>query len=250
IAKYDALMFWRLVFICGFVLILFLVAKATNDLVTLKSAMFLLDTEAMLPILERQNDVTNAVISEYGSYLNDFLVGYTEKLDGELQMVNNILLNVAERQNMLLNTMISDMCNLAGLDICTDGTNLVTMSLTSCNFLPIHAKMFEGFHKSVLLEYIQRELSPLVLNLRSILFSSMYLLLACAAAMLLCQVTARVIYVHLKNSRHMKITKIYQLPSTMSDQWHDQQSLREKEMYNSQSVIAESYESGVYDMTN
>lgn len=90
--------FWRLVFICGFVLILFLVAKATNDLVTIESAMFLLDTGAMLPILERQNDVTNTVILEYSSYLNNFLADYKVKLDGEVQMINSILLNVAERQ--------------------------------------------------------------------------------------------------------------------------------------------------------
>lgn len=90
--------FWRLVLICGFILILFWVAKATNDLITIESAMFLLDTGAMLPILERQNAVTNAMIWEYGSYLNDFLAGYKEKIDGEVQMINSILLNVAERQ--------------------------------------------------------------------------------------------------------------------------------------------------------
>ena len=40
------------------------------------------------------------------------------------------------------------------------------------------------------------------------------------------------------------------MPSSANDHWQDNQSLREKEMYNSQSVIAESCESGVYDLTN
>lgn len=90
--------FWRLVLICGFLLILCLVAKATNDLVTVESAMFLLDTDAMIPVLKRQNQMTNAVIMQYGSYLNEFLNGYKMSIDGEVQLINNLLVNVAERQ--------------------------------------------------------------------------------------------------------------------------------------------------------
>lgn len=108
--------------------------------------------------------------------------------------------------------------------------------------------IFSGFHESIL-EDVQAELSPLVQNLRQILFNSIYLLLIYSAGMILCQVIARVIYVHLKNSRHMKMSKVFQLPSIV-DQWQEHNSFREKEIYNSQSVIAESCESGVYDMTS
>ncbi|KAL4219867.1 hypothetical protein ACF0H5_020278 [Mactra antiquata] len=238
---------WRLVLICGFLLILCLFAKATNDLVTVESAMFLLDTDAMIPILKRQNQMTNAVIEQYGFYLNKFIQGYKTAVDGDVQLINNLMVNVAERQTLLLSTMISDMCNLVGRQNCDVDINLVSMSLTSCNFLPIYSKPFEGFHETILKEYIQSELSPLVQILRQILFNSIYLLLIYSSGMILCQVTARVIFVHLKNSRHMKMTKVFQLPSIV-DQWQERNSFREKEIYNSQSVIAESCESGVYDI--
>ena len=108
--------------------------------------------------------------------------------------------------------------------------------------------LFSGYHENILSEFINAELSPVVTNFRSILLSTWYLLLGFAAAMLIFQITARVIFVQLKKSPHLRTTKIYQLPSTY--EWHDHRSLPEKEMYASQSVIAESCESGVYDMTS
>ena len=85
--------------------------------------------------------------------------------------------------------------------------------------------------------------------MRMLLFRTIYLLLGYAGIMIICQISARVIFMHLRNSRLLRTNKVYQLPSSM-DQWPEQQSLREKEMYASQSVIAESCESGVYDMTS
>ena len=90
--------FWRFVLICGFVLILCLVAKLTNDLVTMKTAMFLLDTDALVPMLDRQNEISSEVIRNYGNYLNSFLIGYKDSLDVEVQTINSMLVDVAERQ--------------------------------------------------------------------------------------------------------------------------------------------------------
>jgi len=90
--------FWRVVLLLGFLLILCLVAKATNDLVTMESAMFLLDTEAMVPILERQGAISADVVAGYGVYLRDFASEYKQHLDNEVQLINNILVSVAERQ--------------------------------------------------------------------------------------------------------------------------------------------------------
>ena len=47
-------------------------------------------------------------------------------------------------QTQLLNTVISDMCNLAGVTSCNQGVELVTQSLTACNFLPISIPQFTG----------------------------------------------------------------------------------------------------------
>ena len=98
-----------------------------------------------------------------------------------------------------------------------------------------------------MLEYIRAELFPLVNSLRSILFSAFYLLLTFVSAMLVCQICARVIFVYLLKSRHLRTTKIYQLSSTVGE---DPQDFPEKDMYEGQSLIAESCESGVYDMTS
>ena len=93
--------FWRCVLICGFVLFLCLVTKATDDLVTIESASFLMDTESMAPILTRQNAMTNTVLQQYGEYLNDFLSKYKTVLDAEVNSLNLMLVHVAERQVQL-----------------------------------------------------------------------------------------------------------------------------------------------------
>ena len=96
-------------------------------------------------------------------------------------------------------------------------------------------------------EYIRSELFPLVSNLRSIMFSAFYLLLTFVSAMLICQISARVIFVYLLKSRHLRTNKIYQLSSCLDE---DQQDFTIKDMYEGQSLVAESCESGVYDMTS
>ena len=65
--------------------------------------------------------------------------------------------------------------------------------------------------------------------------------------MLICQICARVIFVYLQKSRLLRTTKIYQL-SGFYDQ--EQQDFQMKDMYEGQSLVAESCESGVYDMTS
>ncbi|WAR28760.1 hypothetical protein MAR_014464 [Mya arenaria] len=191
----------------------------------MESAMFLLDTNAMVPILERQYDISSDVVSQYGAYLNDFLTGYKRHLDGEVQLINNILISVAERQKLLLNTVISDMCNLAGGEECYKGVDLVTIALTSCNFLPLHTNLNTGLKSSLFLEAVQHELSPLVTNIRSILFGTIYLLLTCACMMIVCQIAAR-------------------LPGQCSELQDMPHFSNENEKYENQSVIAESFESG------
>lgn len=105
-----------------------------------------------------------------------------------------------------------------------------------------------GFQRSVFVDSVQSTVKPLVMNIRSIMFSTTYLLLVWAAAMLLCQITARVIFCYLKTSTHLKRTKIYQLPSQCTD--GPDRTLYTEEKFENHSVIAESCESGVYDMTN
>ena len=98
-----------------------------------------------------------------------------------------------------------------------------------------------------MLEYIRAELFPLINNLRSILFSAFYLLLTFVSVMLVCQICARVLFVYLLKSRHLRTNKIYQLSSSIDQ---DPQDFPEKDIYERQSLIAESCESGVYDMTS
>ena len=90
--------FWRFALICGFVLLLCLVTKATNDIVTMESAMFLLDTDAVWPVLARQEVVTNQVIFQQGLYLNSFLEKYKDFVDTEIQILNSILIAGTEKQ--------------------------------------------------------------------------------------------------------------------------------------------------------
>jgi len=68
--------------------------------------------------------------------------------------------------------------------------------------------------------------------------------------MIVCQIAARVIFVYLKNSDHLKLTKIYQLPSQCSEMTDLPPFRNGSEKYENQSVIAESCESGVCDMNN
>lgn len=105
-----------------------------------------------------------------------------------------------------------------------------------------------GFQKPAFVDSVQSTVKPLVVNIRSIMFSTTYLLLVWAAAMLLCQITARVIFCYLKTSTHLKRTKIYQLPSQCTD--GPDRTLYTEEKFENHSVIAESCESGVYDLTN
>lgn len=104
-----------------------------------------------------------------------------------------------------------------------------------------------GFQRATFEHSIRSEVLPLVINMRSIMFGTTYLLLVWASAMLLCQIIARVIFGYLKNSSHIKRTKIYQLPSQCSEVTDPAMS---GEKFENHSVFAESCESGVYDMTN
>ena len=122
-----------------------------------------------------------------------------------------------------------------------------TPSFRICMYVYCFLFLFSGSQRAVMLEYIRAELFPLVNSLRSILFSAFYLLLTFVSAMLVCQICARVIFVYLLKSRHLRTTKIYQLSSTVGE---DPQDFPEKDMYEGQSLIAESCESGVYDMTS
>ena len=90
--------FWRFVLICGFVLLLCLVTKATNDLVTMESAMFLLDTDAVWPVMARQKVLTNQVISRQGVFLNSFLENYKNFVDVEIQILNSIVIAGTKNQ--------------------------------------------------------------------------------------------------------------------------------------------------------
>ncbi|KAH3814720.1 hypothetical protein DPMN_143229 [Dreissena polymorpha] len=99
------------------------------------------------------------------------------------------------------------------------------------------------------LDAVKAELSPLVLNLRDIIFNSVYLLLISACLMIICQIAARVIFVYLRNSNHLKLTKLYQLPSVCSDM-DGSPRYRGGNEDEKQSNVAESCESGVYDLTN
>ncbi|XP_052217276.1 uncharacterized protein LOC127835070 isoform X3 [Dreissena polymorpha] len=246
---FMSVVFWRLVLMCAFVLLLCLIAKVTHDLVTMESAIFLLDIDAMQPLLDRQSDISLQVVEQFVEYLNEFLVVYKNSIDGEVQTINNILVQVAERQQLLLNTVITDMCNLAGSESCDFGTNLVTLSITSCNFLPLHAHLSPGVQSEMFLDAVKAELSPLVLNLRDIIFNSVYLLLISACLMIICQIAARVIFVYLRNSNHLKLTKLYQLPSVCSEM-DGSSRYRGGNEDEKQSNVAESCESGVYDLTN
>ena len=90
--------FWRFVSICGFVLLLCLVTKVTHDLVTVESAMFLLDTDAVWPVLARQEAITNEIIAQQGLPLNNFIENYKNILDAEIQMLNSIMIEATKNQ--------------------------------------------------------------------------------------------------------------------------------------------------------
>ena len=114
--------FWRFVLICGFVLLLCLVTKATNDLITMESAMFLLDTDAVWPVMARQEVVTNQAISRQGTYLNSFLENYKNFVDIEIQILNSIMIagtknQVRVSQNILRMMVKSDFFECEDVEI-------------------------------------------------------------------------------------------------------------------------------------
>ena len=120
---------------------------------------------------------------------------------------------------------------------------LICISQSKCTFFSV-----SGYQRVAFIESIQGEILPLVSNMRSIMFGTTYLLLVWASAMLLCQIVARVIFEFLKSSSHIKRTNVYQLPSQCTDM--GDQELFPEEKFENHSTIAESCESGVYDMTN
>ncbi|KAL3848201.1 hypothetical protein ACJMK2_019075, partial [Sinanodonta woodiana] len=240
-------LFWRFILICAFLLFLCIVTKAIDDLVTLEMASFLTDTEAMLKILKRQSEMTNSVIVQYSDHVNKFLREYQTDLDMDLDSLNSILQEVLTEQTNALNRIVSDLCSLGGESTC-DGSPvaMATFLLTNCQLLSIQPQLYTGFQENIFTDYISSELSPLVTSLRSILFNAFYILLLFAFLMLMCQILARVIYVCLLKSSWLHIKRVYQRPSALN-QWQEPgQSFRDK-TYGSQSLIAESCESGVYE---
>ncbi|KAK3603718.1 hypothetical protein CHS0354_023331 [Potamilus streckersoni] len=239
--------FWRFILICAFLLFLCLITKAIDDLVTLEMASFLTDTEAMLNILKRQSEMTNTLIVQYCDHVSKFLSEYQSDLEMELNSLNTLLQEVLTEQTNALNRIVSDLCSL-GRDSTCDGSpvTMATFFLTNCQLLSIQPQLYTGFQEKLFTDYISSELSPLVTSLRSILFNAFYILLLFAFLMLMCQILARVIYICLLKSSRLHIKRVYQRPSVLN-QWQEPgQSFRDK-TYGSQSLIAESCESGVYE---
>lgn len=89
---------WRFVLVGAFVLIICIVIKASNDLITLDTATFLMDTRSTMPQFHRQIEVTNTMLSNLHQYTNDFLVDFQSMVDTEIKFGNNLLKDIASQQ--------------------------------------------------------------------------------------------------------------------------------------------------------
>lgn len=89
---------WRFVLVGAFILVICLVTKATSDLVSIKTATFLIDTKSIIPQLHRQVDITNRLLTDVTSDLNSILKEYKLIVDSEVLAINSFLTNTVAAQ--------------------------------------------------------------------------------------------------------------------------------------------------------
>ena len=90
--------FWRFVLVGAFVLVICLIIKATNDLVTMETATFLMDTKSIFPQLHRQTEITNSLLEDFLVYSNKLLREFKHSVDLDLYGVNSVLQSSLQQQ--------------------------------------------------------------------------------------------------------------------------------------------------------
>ncbi|KAL5005323.1 hypothetical protein ScPMuIL_018779 [Solemya velum] len=236
---------WRFILVGTLILFLCLICKIADDLLTIETVTFLMDTESIFPQLQKQTSIMNRQLSEYDKSINLYLHHYRSAIDSEISFTNSVLQEVAEKQMSLLDSVMSELCVMGQTSLCDYNMPLpLTPFLSTCNFLPVHTQLFEGYHKEAFKDYILAELFPLVSTLRAVIFRTSYVLLCYACVMIICQLAARVAFAYLIKTKKLQTSIIFQTSNTI-DCWMDGHPNDLKDIYRSHSWI-ESCESGVY----
>ncbi|XP_033759585.1 LOW QUALITY PROTEIN: uncharacterized protein LOC117341832 [Pecten maximus] len=236
---------WRFVLVGSFVLIICILIKASNDLVTLETATFLMDTRSTLPQFHRQIEVTNNLLSDLHLYTNDFIQDFQSMVDLEVKFGNQLLKDIASQQKTALQSVLSQLCT-TNYTLCATPFPDVHLAdtLLGCNFLPVGVQYFKDFNDEKFMEYLHAELFPLVSILRQLLFNTCYILFAYACLMLICHIFIRVVLLYLKKTSRLPRVFMF-LVSNANDCWKEHNvNNPNKDIYRSNSWI-ESCESGV-----
>ncbi|KAK3095466.1 hypothetical protein FSP39_015011 [Pinctada imbricata] len=237
--------FWRFVLVGAFVLGISVVIKATNDLVSIETATFLMDAKSIFPQLHHQTEITNTLLSEFLTYSTNILEDFKSATDEDLNVVTSVLRSSLWEQNQAVSSQISDLCSMSGVPLCNADLALPSFqtSLLQCNFLPLHVNFLKDFENQSFVNYLHTELYPLVRTLRYILFNMCYILFVFACLMLICHIFIRVIIFYLIKTNRLPKAMMY-LVSNANDCWKRTTCPPPDSYYRSNSLI-ESCESGV-----
>lgn len=236
---------WRIVLVGAFILIISLVTMTTNDLVTIETATFLMDTKSILPQLHRQIEISNALLNDFAVLSNEMLGEFQSKTFMEVNEINSLLEHTVQRHTSIVESLVQELCSIENASPCqhTQPTLSLLDTLQGCNFMPIHPQYLQEFRDVTFMEYLHTELLPLVETLRQILFNTCYILFGFACLMLISQIFMRVIIFYLlKTNRLPKVTRY--LVSNANECWKASPISPHSSFYRSYSLI-ESCESGV-----
>lgn len=95
---------WRIVLVGAFILIISLVTMTTNDLVTIETATFLMDTKSILPQLHRQIEISNTLLSDFAVLSNEMLAEFQTKTFVEVNEINSLLGHTVQRHVSIFST--------------------------------------------------------------------------------------------------------------------------------------------------
>lgn len=89
---------WRFVLVATLILFLCLICKIADDLITIETVTFLMDTDSIFPQLQKQTSIMNRQLSDYDKSINLYLHHYRSAIDSEIHFTNSILQEVSEKQ--------------------------------------------------------------------------------------------------------------------------------------------------------
>ncbi|XP_061171343.1 uncharacterized protein LOC133180906 [Saccostrea echinata] len=236
---------WRIVLVGAFILIISLVTMTTNDLVTIDTATFLMDTKSILPQLHRQIEISNNLLSDFAVLSNEMLTDFQTKTFMEVNDINFLLGHTVQKHTSIVQNLVQELCSIENASPCQQVQPSLSLleSLQTCNFMPIYPQYLQEFQDATFMEYLHTELLPLVVTLRQILFNTCYILFGFACLMLISQIFIRVILFYLLKTNRLPKVTMY-LVSNANECWKASPMSPHSSVYRSYSLI-ESCESGV-----